>query len=94
MMQPGATVKLNVVRSETSASLFVKLSQLPTRDEDGQVKNNGSENASEGVTVDNLDAQTAQEFDLRASPAGVVVTDFSPSNPYADSGLATSPSSW
>jgi len=37
--------------------------------------------------VDNLDAQTAQELGVPPNTKGVVVTDVSPSSPYADSGL-------
>src|SRR5271167_130557 len=87
MMQPAATVKLNVVRNGDRCDVSVKLGQLPTPEEHAQVEKNGSESALEGVTVENLDAQTAQELGLPANAAGVVVTDVSPSSPYADSGL-------
>ena len=87
MMQPDATVKLSVVRNGDRHDLSVKLGQLPTPEEHAQVEKNGSESALEGVTVDNLDAQTAQELGLPPNATGVVVTDVSPSSPYADSGL-------
>ena len=87
MMQPDATVKLNVVRNGDRRDLSVKLGQLPTPQEHAQVEKNGSESALEGVTVDNLDAQTAQELGLPPNATGVVVTDVSASSPYADSGL-------
>jgi serine protease Do len=87
MMQPDATVKLNVVRNGDQRELSVKLGQLPTQEEHAQVEKSGSESALEGVTVDNLDAQTAQELGLPPNATGVVVTDVSPSSPYADSGL-------
>jgi serine protease Do len=87
MMQPDATVKLNVVRNGDRRDLSVKLGQLPTPEEHAQVEKNGSESALEGVAVENLDAQTAQELGLPPNAAGVVVTDVSPSSPYADSGL-------
>jgi serine protease Do len=87
MMQPDATVKLNVVRNGDRRDLSVKLGELPTPEEHAQVEKNGSESALEGVAVENLDAQTAQELGLPPNAAGVVVTDVSPSSPYADSGL-------
>jgi serine protease Do len=87
MMQPDATVKLNVVRNGDRRDFSVKLSQLPTPEEHAQVEKNGSESTPEGVTVDNLNAQTAQELGLPSNATGVVVTDVSPSSPYADSGL-------
>jgi serine protease Do len=87
MMQPDATVKLNVVRNGDRRDLSVKLGQLPTPEEHAQVEKNGSESAPEGVTVENLDAQAAQELGVPPNTTGVVVTDVNPSSPYADSGL-------
>jgi serine protease Do len=87
MMQPDATVKLNVVRNGDRRDLSVKLGQLPTPEQHAQVEKNGSESALEGVTVENLDAQTAQELGVPPNTTGVVVTDVNPSSPYADSGL-------
>jgi len=87
MMPPDATVKLNVVRNGDRRDLSVKLGQLPTPEEHAQVEKNGTESAMEGVTVDNLDAQTAQEIGVPPNTTGVVVTDVSASSPYADSGL-------
>jgi serine protease Do len=87
MMQPDATVKLNVVRNGDQRDFSVKLGQLPTPEEHAQVEKNGSESALEGVTVDNLDPQTAREIGVPPNTTGVVVTDVSPSSPYADSGL-------
>ena len=46
-----------------------------------------SDSALAGVSVDNLDAQTARQLHLPASTPGVVVTNISPSSPAADSGL-------
>ncbi len=87
MMQPQATVKLNVVRNGDRRELSVKLGELPTPQEHAQVEKGGSDSALEGVTVDNLDAETAQQLGLPPNTAGVVVTDVSPASPYADSGL-------
>jgi serine protease Do len=87
MMQPDATVKLNVVRNGDRRDLSVKLGQLPTPEEHAQAEKNGSESALEGVTVENLDEQTAQQLGVPPNTTGVVVTDVNPSSPYADSGL-------
>jgi serine protease Do len=87
MMQPGANVKLNVVRNGDQRDFSVRLGQLPTPEEHAQVEKNSSESALEGVAVDNLDAQTARELGLPPNATGVVVTEVSPSSPYADSGL-------
>jgi serine protease Do len=87
MMQPDATVKLNVVRNADRRDLSVKLGELPAPEEHAQVEKNGTGSALEGVTVENLDPQTAQEIGVPPNTTGVVVTDVSPSSPYADSGL-------
>jgi serine protease Do len=87
MMQPNAAVKLSVVRNGDQRDFSIKLGQLPTPEEHAQMEKNGSESALEGVSVDNLDAQTARELGLPPNTTGVVVTDVSPSSPYADSGL-------
>jgi serine protease Do len=87
MMQPDATVKLNVARNGDRRDLSVKLGQLPTPEEHAQAEKNGSESALEGVTVENLDAQTSQQLGVPPNTTGVVVTDVNPSSPYADSGL-------
>ena len=87
MMQPQATVKLNVVRNGDRREVSVKLGELPTPQQHAQMEKNGSNSALEGVEVENLDAQSAQELGLPPNTAGVVVTGVSPSSPYADSGL-------
>ena len=87
MMAPDATVKLSLMRDGSQRDLSVKLGQLPTPEERAQLEKDGSGDATEGVTVDNLDAQTAQQLGLPPSSTGVVVTDVSPTSPYADSGL-------
>jgi len=87
MMQPAAAVKLSVVRNGGRHDISVKLGQLPTPEEHAQMEKNDSQSALEGVAVDNLDAQTAQELGLPPNATGVVVKDVSPSSPYADSGL-------
>ena len=46
-----------------------------------------SEGALQGVTVENLDAQTARQLGLPGATSGVVVTSISPSSPLVDAGL-------
>jgi len=47
-----------------------------------------SKEALEGVSVENLDADTAKELGLPPSTKGVVVTGVDPSSPKADSACA------
>ena len=88
MMQPDSTVRLKVLRSGAERELAVKLGEMPGQEARNSKQNNGgTESALEGVSVDDLDAQTARQLNLPANSAGVVVTDIQPSSPAADSGL-------
>jgi serine protease Do len=88
MMQPGETVKLKISRNGRLRDLSVKLGELPASKEEAQSQKEGaSKEALEGVSLENLDADTAKELGLPASTKGVVVTDIDPSSPKADSGL-------
>jgi serine protease Do len=88
MMPPGETVKLKISRNGSMRDLSVKLGELPTSKEEAMNQNEGaSKEALEGVSVENLDADTAKELGLPASTKGVVVTDIDASSPKADSGL-------
>jgi len=88
MLQPGETVTLKVSRNGTTRDINVKLGELPSSKEEAQNERGGaSKDALEGVSVENLDAETAKELGLPASTKGVVVTEIDPSSPKADSGL-------
>jgi len=88
MMQPGQTVTLKVSRNGNVHNLNVKLGELPgAKEEARNDRGDSSKNALEGVSVENLDAETAKELGLPASTKGVVVTDIDPSSSKADSGL-------
>jgi serine protease Do len=88
MMQPGETVKLKVSRDGSTKDLDVKLGELPLSKEDVHGQSEGSsKDALEGVSVQNLDADTAAQLQLPESTKGVVVTGIDPSSPKADSGL-------
>jgi serine protease Do len=88
LLQPGETVTLKVSRNGSTRDIKVKLGELPSSKEEGQNEHGGaSKDALEGVSVENLDAETAKELGLPVSTKGVVVTDIDPSSPKADSGL-------
>jgi serine protease Do len=91
MLQPGETVKLKISRNGSVRDLSVKLGELPASKEEAQNQKEGaSKEALEGVSVENLDADTAKELGLPASTKGVVVKDIDLSSPKADSGLRKS----
>jgi serine protease Do len=88
MMQPGTSVQLKVVREGATRDFTAQLGDLPgTQASNREPGGSHSDSALAGVSVDNLDAQTARQLHLPASTPGVVVTDISPSSPAADSGL-------
>ena len=87
MMKPDATVKLKILRNGNQSDINVKLGDLPNQQEQAKTEEGKLEGALEGVTLENLDAQTAKQLELPPSTTGVVVTDISPSSPEATSGL-------
>ncbi len=87
MMDPNATVNLKLLRNGNPTSVSVKLGDLPPDKEQAKAEEGPSEQALDGVTVENLDSQTIRELGLPAATTGVVVTDVSPSSPLASAGL-------
>ena len=88
MMQPGEGVKLTIARNGSTRELNVKLGELPSSQEQARNEDAGpSREALQGVSVENLDAETAKELGLPSSTKGVVVTGIDPASPKADSGL-------
>lgn len=87
MMSPDTTVKLKLLRNGTPTDMTVKLGELPSDKELATTEEGKSGEIFAGVTLENLDAQTARQLGLPAATSGVVVTDISPSSPQADSGL-------
>jgi serine protease Do len=87
MMNPDATVNLKLVRNGKPTDVTVKLGELPADKEQAKTEGGSSEEALDGVTVENLDAQSARQLGLPAATTGVVVTDISPTSPLASAGL-------
>ena len=88
MMSPETTVNLKVMRNGNPTDVSVKLGELPT--DQAQAKTEGgssSEHALDGVSVENLDADTARQLGLPPSTTGAVVTNIDPSSPLAEAGL-------
>jgi len=87
MMKPDADVKLKILRNGNQSDMTVKLGELPGPQEQARAGEGTSENALEGVTLENLDAESAKQLGLPPATKGVVVTDINPSSPEAESGL-------
>jgi serine protease Do len=88
---PGQTVKLTVQRPEGPQEIAVTLGTLP-RDAGSarpdRTPEGGQSSALEGVSVDELTPQLAQQLQIPANVKGVVVTDVDSSSPAAEAGLS------
>jgi serine protease Do len=90
LMQPGSQANLKVLRNGSEHDINVTLGTLPTERTaaNSDENNNGSaKSALAGVSVQNLDADTASDLGVPANTKGVVVTDVDPSSEAAEAGL-------
>jgi serine protease Do len=87
MMNPDSTVKLKILRNGNPTDVSVKLGDLPSDKEQAKTEGGSSDKALDGVTVENLDAQSARQLGLPAAATGVVVTDINPTSSLASAGL-------
>ncbi len=85
-MAPGSTVKMKIWRDGKSQDVDVTLGELPEKAEAAEPGQN-SEGALEGVDVQNLTSDLAQQLNLPPSTKGVVVTQVDPSSQAASAGL-------
>ncbi|HTP34323.1 MAG TPA: DegQ family serine endoprotease [Candidatus Acidoferrales bacterium] len=88
MMAPDSNVNLKVFRNGGEREMAVKLGELPTTQAAVERHNSdGSKSALSGVSVEDLDAQTARDLGIPANSPGVVVTNVSPASAAAEAGL-------
>jgi serine protease Do len=87
MMEPGSTVKVNVLRDGKPAQFTVKLDELPVKQERASADKPGAQGSLDGVEVENLTPQDARELNLPARTGGVVVTSVDPGSQAAEAGL-------
>jgi serine protease Do len=85
-MAPGTTVKLTIWRDGMSRDVNVTLGELPEKAETATTGQN-SGGAVEGVEVQDLTPDIAQQLNLPAGTHGVVVTSVDPSSAAAQAGL-------
>jgi serine protease Do len=88
MMNPSQTVTMKVIRNGAPQTFTAKLAEMPGEKVE-RASNDGDtgEKALAGVSVDDLDAQTARQLGIPTNSKGVVVTDVDPASPAAASGL-------
>jgi serine protease Do len=90
MMPPDSDVKLKVHRNGSEREIAVKLSTMPTEQASANSEDNSNgspSSALSGVSVEDLDAQTAGELKLSPNSKGVVVTNVDPASDAAEAGL-------
>ena len=86
----GTPVKLTVQRAEGPKEVAVTLGQLPGNDKDDEGQpdlRGGNRSPLQGVSVDDLDEQTARQLQLSPTTKGVVVTDVEVASTAYEAGL-------
>lgn len=87
---PGTTVKLSVQRAEGPKEISIVLAKLKDENAEGQDEpdvRGGTRSPLEGLSVDNLSAETAQQLQLPNTVKGVVVTQVENGTSAAEAGL-------
>ena len=87
LMPPGTKVSVKVFRDGAEKTLPLTLAEMPTETARNEQPESSSEDALQGITVENVSAQTARQLRLPATASGVVVTNVDPASKAADSGL-------
>jgi serine protease Do len=87
LMAPGTKVDVKVFRDGAEKTLPLTLAEMPTETARNEQPESSSEDAMQGITVENVTVQTARQLRLPATASGVVVTNVDPASKAADSGL-------
>ena len=93
MMAPNSTVNLKVMRDGHSQNMPVTLGEYPSKEEHASLRNSGRDNSSatdkslDGVSVQNITPEAAQDLKIPSSTQGVVVSEVNPGSHAADAGL-------
>jgi serine protease Do len=86
-MAPGTTVKLGVWHEGRMQDFTITLGELPDKAAKADGEEASGSNALEGVEVQELTSEIAQDLKLPASVHGVVVTSVDPASTAATTGL-------
>lgn len=84
---PGDTVKLDIYRNGQKRQLSVTLAELPDQQASAKQTPESPEDAMEGVQVQALTSDLAEQLKLPAGTRGVVVTRVDPDSMAAEGGL-------
>ncbi|HLK50448.1 MAG TPA: PDZ domain-containing protein, partial [Bryobacteraceae bacterium] len=87
MMHPDSRVSLKVRRDGSERDLSATLGEMPNQQASAENNSEGTKSSFSGVSVEDLDRQTARQLGLPANTTGVVVTGINPSSAAADTDL-------
>jgi serine protease Do len=91
-MAPGSVAHLDVIRNGNPTKVDVTLGTRPSEDKEGhdftsQSPGGGGANGLDGVSVETLTPDIAQQIGVPASTKGVVVDSVDQDSPAAEAGL-------
>jgi serine protease Do len=86
-MAPGSSVKMDVYRNGQKREMSATLVEFPEKAQTAQNEPQGEAPALEGVQVENLTNDIAQQLNLPAGTRGVVITRVDPDSAAAETGL-------
>jgi serine protease Do len=87
MLDPNAQVNLKVLRNGSAQNITVHLGSFPEGEQQASVTKGDKSDALEGVTVENLTADAAQQLKLGPATKGVLVNEVDPGSRAAEAGL-------
>jgi serine protease Do len=85
---PGTQVQLKAIRDGQPKSFTVTLGELPEKDEKAPQAEKDGSSTLEGVQVETMTPEIAQQLELPGNTHGVVITAVDPSSAAAESGLS------
>jgi serine protease Do len=87
MSQPETNVDLKIQRNGARQDVNVRLTELSNERAQLTPSDDSKDSALAGVSVENLDRESAHDLGLPPSAQGVVVTNVSPASQAASAGL-------
>lgn len=87
MLEPNEKVNLKVLRNGKAQEVAVQLGAFPSKEERASIGSEEKDSALQGVSVENITPDAAQQLKLSPNTKGVVVDEVSPASRAAEAGL-------
>ncbi len=84
---PGTVVHMTVLRNGQKQEITATLAEFPEKTQTAENQQPGQSSEMEGVQVENLTPDMAQQLNVPAGTHGVVITNVDPNSTAAESGL-------